>query len=162
MVKLFRFSKKFGVYKITVDDADVGVLLSGAWILLRNRSSRVLYARRPSGPLMHRLIAGASPDEFVDHVDGNGLNNCRANLRVATKQENSRNRAASASNPSGFKGVTWNKQDRRFRAKTMLGGRYYYLGSFTTAEAAARAYDTFAKEHHGEFARLNFGKKDTQ
>jgi len=103
---------------------------------------------------MHRVIL---PDaEEVDHINGNGLDNRRANLRPATGIENRRNRRRSRKNTSGYAGVSWDKVNRKWYAYITADGRMRALGRFDTAEEAALARDRAALELHGEFARLNF------
>lgn len=106
---------------------------------------------------MHALIAGRT---FVDHKDGDGLNNRRENLRLCTQQQNMRNTRKRAS-ASRFKGVTFQK-DRATQAKPWLAqikcGKKKNLGRYATEMEAAHAYDRAAKELFGEFARLNFSQ----
>jgi hypothetical protein len=102
---------------------------------------------------MHRLLA-AWP--LVDHEDGNGLNNQRANLRPATQSQNLANQRKRPGLTSQFKGVRWYGKLTPWRASISIGGRRVHLGSFITEEAAARAYDAAALAEWGEYARLNF------
>lgn len=108
---------------------------------------------------MHRVILsralGRSLEkcEFVDHIDGNTLNNIRSNLRVATHAENLRNRKRQSNNKSGFKGVTYSRG--RWVAEIRANKRKIYLGSYNTPEEAHEAYKTAAVKYHGDFA--NFG-----
>lgn len=97
------------------------------------------------------------PTEEVDHIDMNPLNNTRENLRLASRKQQERNRGKYTNNTSGFKGVfrSTAKSEKWF-AQIRVDGRGVYLGSFDTPEEAAKAYDTAARELHGEFARLNF------
>ncbi|MGW8565640.1 AP2 domain-containing protein [Isoptericola sp. NPDC055881] len=103
--------------------------------------------------LMHTLITGWP---YVDHINGNGLDNRRANLRPATHADNMHNYRRPRHNTSGFKGVSWRKAKGAWVANIKLHGRQRYLGAYATREEAARAYDVAALELHGEFARLNF------
>lgn len=115
-----------------------------------------LYAKG-GGVLLHRFILGLPPhNPRVDHIDGDGLNNRRENLRLATPAQNSANMRARPGSLSGFKGVTWSKNAKRWRAKIRANGRHRHLGYFTSEEEAARAYDDAARELHGEFACVNF------
>lgn len=106
---------------------------------------------------MHTLLTGWP---LTDHIDGNGLNNRRSNLRAATHAQNIRN-GRSRGGTSQFKGVTWYPPSRRWRAAIMLNGKYNHLGYFADEAEAARAYDAAALRLHGEFARLNFPAHDS-
>jgi len=101
---------------------------------------------------LHRELLGF-PDMDVDHIDTNGLNNRRSNLRVATRSQNLCNRGACETNTSGFKGVKRRKDCNRWTAQIQLNGKYRYIGIFRTAQDAHAAYVAASKELHGEFAR---------
>lgn len=146
-----------------VDDADFGWLNQWKWQAHVKREGLV-YAmrdeRRADGTRrrvrMHRAILDVPEGLFPDHIDGDGLNNQRANLRVCTHRDNCRNRR-SRSTTSTFKGVGWDKAAQRWEANIGNGlGRTRRIGRYRTEEEAARAYDAAAREIHGEFARLNF------
>lgn len=106
---------------------------------------------------MHRLIVPGVPE--VDHRDNNGLNNCRDNLRPATRNQNAANWVRPRKNP-GYRGVYHDKsiKARPYKVQVNVPGKNqkYYCGSYATAEEAARAYDAKAREVQGEFAVLNF------
>lgn len=110
---------------------------------------------------MHRIILARKlgrellPTEKVDHEDGNGLNNRRSNLRLATTTQNNRNRGLQAHNTSGFKGVNWDERLQKYRAKITVNRKCIHLGMFDTAQEAADAYDGAACLCHGRFAKLN-------
>lgn len=101
---------------------------------------------------MHVVLTGV---RGTDHVDGNGLNNQRSNLRVATQQQNTWNSRARVGT-SLYKGVSWAEHAKRWRAQIVLDGENTHLGYHVSEEDAARAYDKKAQELFGEFARLNF------
>lgn len=102
---------------------------------------------------MHTLITGWP---FVDHVDHDGLNDQRANLRAATPGQNNANSRSHANGSSPFKGVHWYKAGHNWRAKIVVEGVKCHLGQFAAEEDAARAYDAAALAAWGEFAHLNF------
>lgn len=100
---------------------------------------------------MHRLIMNAKEGQIIDHIDGNTLNNCKRNLRFANTSQNGANAERRKRNKSGYKGVSKHAHSKKWQAfiKTT------YLGTFETAEEAAKAYNIAALEHFGEFAKLN-------
>lgn len=108
---------------------------------------------------MHRELLQCPAGLDVDHVNGNRLDNRRENLRICKRVSNTYNRPKNRNNTTGYKGVcnlkgTW-------RAEVVANGTRHYLGTFPTAEAAARAYDAKAIELHGDFAKLNFELSNT-
>lgn len=106
--------------------------------------------------IMARMVEhDLTPWMQIDHIDGDPLNNQRDNLRLATHSQNQANRG-----PNGrrrYKGVYRSPTQGRWYAKIMADGKQHYLGTFSTAVAAARAYDAAARELHGEFAYQNLG-----
>lgn len=104
---------------------------------------------------MHRFIINAPKEKFVDHINGNGLDNRKENLRLCTHAENQRNAKIRSDNKSGYKGVGWNKQKNKWETRVRLNGRPKIVGFFSDPVDAAKAYDAKAKEIYGDFARLN-------
>jgi len=98
-------------------------------------------------------MTGKWPDGEIDHIEKPVSNNAWANLREATHQQNCHNLIKAINNTSGFKGVSWHKQTRRWRAKCVYNGQSYWLGLFDTPEEAHAAYCRAAKKLHGAFAR---------
>lgn len=145
-----------------VDDEDYERLMQHKWCAHRPSGSRVFYAiahvrigpRRYGKLRMHRLLVDAPLGMEVDHRNGNGLDNRKVNLRMASSTENKRNVPPVSVNTTGFKGVS--RRDGKWRARIWNQGRQQELGVFATAEEAAKAYDTKACELFGEFAWLNF------
>lgn len=105
---------------------------------------------------MHRLLLDAPNGVLVDHRDGDGLNNRRENIRLATSLENQRNQRLRSDSTSGLKGVTWHKARNKWYSQIRLRGKHIHLGVFDDKQLAALAYDNAARELFGEFARLNF------
>jgi hypothetical protein len=107
---------------------------------------------------MHRKIIEVGPDLSIDHINHNGLDNRKANLRPATFAQNTRNRR-NVPHSSRFKGVNWNKHRKKWKASVTSACKITHLGYFDDEMKAARAYDEAAKTRHGEFAALNFSDK---
>ncbi len=105
--------------------------------------------------MLHRFIMGDPAGVDIDHVDGNGLNNRRGNLRVASHIQNMANRGAARNNTSGYRGVS-PVEGGRFRARIMVNGHRVSLGVFDSPEEAARIVDAHLSKEAGVFARLNF------
>ncbi len=105
---------------------------------------------------MHRLVADTPLNLVCDHINHDGLDNRRGNLRLCTRLQNSRNRLPRRGGSSKYKGVTWNKRRKKFMAEIRVNQKYQYLSYFENEIDAAKAYDKKAKEFFGEFAFLNF------
>lgn len=102
---------------------------------------------------MHVEILGRRAGLEVDHIDGDGLNNQRCNLRHATRTQNKTNTGKYRNNKSGFKGVYWDPRANKWRAQIRANGKKYCLGLFTEAEDAHAAYCAASDAHHGAFGR---------
>jgi hypothetical protein len=143
-----------GVYAF-VDDSDYFKVSHYTWCKLEQDGK--VYAKTTIAGvtvLLHRLILNIS-EGLVDHRDGNGLNNQRENLRIATHAENMQNRRIFKNNKSGYKGVFY----RQSKGKWVAQIRRFHIGYYDDPIEAAKAYDQWAKELFGEFARLNFPEK---
>jgi hypothetical protein len=139
-----------------VDDEDYDTLSEYKWYANRVAGKHWYATRRGKKGegdrvRMHNQILDTLG---VDHIDGDGLNNQRSNLRPATQQQNSRNRRP-IGGKSQYKGVTWNRHIEKWTAKIWIDYKCIYLGSYKTEREAAVAYDNAAIKHFGEFAKLN-------
>lgn len=103
------------------------------------------------------LMEGKWPIEEVDHIDGDTHNNCWCNLRKCNRIQNAQNKGKRKTNTLGYKGVYPLHHGAKvyYLSKIQSNGKTYYLGSFTTPEDAALAYNRKASELHGDFAKLN-------
>jgi len=105
---------------------------------------------------MHREIMDAPAGMEVDHINGNGLDNRKCNLRLATSSQNKRNqRKQRRKTSSKYKGVYWHKRDKVWVVRIQAEGKEKYIGSYKTEQEAALAYNEAALKYHGEYAKLN-------
>lgn len=148
--------------KYALIDAEDFDLVSG-WTWSACKYGRTFYAKcsvrvagKQTSVKMHRLIMSADEGEAVDHINGDGLDNRRCNLRLASKSQNGQNQANCRTHSSRFKGVSWDKQTGRWRSKIQCDGMTFHIGRFHSEIEAARAYDSAALELFGDYARLNF------
>ena len=162
MTQIKIVSPKYGEKVCTMDTGDYESKIKNYHIGLATQpGSNVYYGKLCIGNgesmLLHKFIIGA--DSTVDHIDGNGLNCRRNNLRTCTHAENMRNTKPHRDNKySGFKGVSYDRhglRQKRYIARIGVERRSIYLGIYETAEEAARAYNTAAVKYFGEFAHLN-------
>lgn len=105
--------------------------------------------------LMHREILNVPIGMITDHINGNKVDNRKSNLRKCNFHENARNYPTPKNNTSGFKGVVWNKRDKKWFARITVFRKKIYLGYFDCKIKAARAYNEAAIKYHKEFAKLN-------
>ena len=109
-----------------------------------------------------RIIVNPPDGAIVDHINGNPQDNRLSNLRIVTEIDNQRNMRLPSHNTSGFKGVSFRKDRGKYRAYISIHNKTKHLGSFESAENAARAYDDAARFYFGEYASLNFPARDEQ
>lgn len=141
---------------IIIDDEDFEIIKRHKWNAVVSHKKWYAYTVKTPQISMHRLIMKAKPGQIVDHINGNGLDNRKENLRFCTIAENNRNRGLVRTNTTGFQGVHFDKVRGKFVASIRQNNKTKYLGTFDCPFKAARAYDAAAKELHGEFANLNF------
>ncbi len=160
--KLVQLTKGFHAI---VDEADFDDLSQFNWCVRLRWSNPALtpYADRryidENGrqcmEAMHRRVLPGIP--IIDHINGNGLDNRRTNLRAATHSQNLRNLARPPrNNTSGYIGVSFHKGARKYRAYICVNRKVIYVGWSTDPAEAARRRDAAALEHYGEFVTLNF------
>jgi len=154
-------SKTHGTFNITIDTEDHPKVEGRRWHIEKDNSQKykdVFYVRSNIKRLvgksrqtttirLHRLITNAPKGMQVDHISGNTLDNTKANLRIVTNRENQENRASHQAGASKYKGVVEIKsrtkipKPSRWMARIRVSGEKKYLGTYTTQEEAARAYD---------------------
>lgn len=104
---------------------------------------------------MHRFILDAKKGEEIDHINHDGLDNRRVNLRKCSHKQNTMNKRKFLGT-SKFKGVSWHSRDKRWAVSVYVDGKAKHLGSYKDEEAAAKAYDSAALKYFGDFAFINF------
>jgi AP2 domain/HNH endonuclease len=155
-----------GKYAV-VDPDDYPRLSEHKWHVTKN--THTLYAKRNpnkkkgTAPIyMHRCVLKVPPGMVVDHINHDGLDNRKANLRPATRAQNNRHtKKVDTKARSPYKGVYYDRRDGLWYVRITCDGQTIHLGSFKDEIEAARAYDQAAKKYHGQFAGLNFPESGT-
>ncbi len=140
-----------------VDDEDFDYLNQYKWYA--QKSYNTFYAVRgdyskgkPKQIRMHRVIMNVKESKMmIDHIDRNGLNNCKSNLRVCSNAENQWNTGLNARNKSGVKGVHFDKERNKWTAQIRHKGKVYFLGRYKDIKEAIKNYNNKAKELRGQF-----------
>lgn len=145
-------------YIVFVDQEDFEYVSKFKWHIAVDHNTKYAYrsiGRRPtrSKISMHRDIMKAAKGSILDHINGNGLDNRKQNLRFCTV---SQNRINTRRSKNKYKGTSYKARTKKWYSTIQIEGRSIHLGCFLKAKDAARAYDEAAKKYHGEFARLNF------
>jgi hypothetical protein len=160
---------KVGKYWATVSDRDYELVsqytwrpykggdpgANGTYYAIAHEHGRK-FGEKDVSVIMHRLILNAPKGIKVDHRDGDGLNNQRGNLRLATNKQNSMNQKPHVNTSSPYKGVSLDKRHGTWKAYIISDGKSIWLGQHKSEEEAARAYDVAARKLFGEFAKCNF------
>lgn len=122
-------------------------------LLARLRINHKGYVETACGRLLHRVLLGVTePEVLVDHINHIKTDNRRCNLRKCFVGENNKNKGKTKTNTSGFKGASYDKAKKKWRASIQYDGKSRHLGYFSTAEDAHKAYCKAATAYHGEFA----------
>ena len=160
---MLHYDPETGVFtwKIASGKARIGAVAGAVQLNITRKPSsykRLRIGFNGTRYMAHRLawlyVFGVWPNADVAHINCDALDNRIANLREATRSENQYNHPAPKNNTSGVKGVTWNSASRKWMAQIKTGGRYIYLGEFTTKEAAAAVRHAATMKYHGDFGRL--------
>lgn len=142
--KALKISSKYGDFYTRVDDDIYHEFKGKVYLRVKTKKNvkgevHTLYYVVTSKGYLHRIVANAPQGYEVDHIDRNTLNNRRDNLRICTRQENSRNKTKQSNNTSGHKGVSWDKAKKKWRAFISVDRKQIFLGRYNTIEEAIEA-----------------------
>jgi hypothetical protein len=152
-------------YSAVIDASDVQLVAGSNWYAKRGRNTiyaiRAVYVgdQKSTSEHLHRIILGAQQGVQVDHIDGDGLNNRRANLRAVSASENAMNQRLRKNNTSGHRGVSYCAARNKWIAQIQAFNNYYHLGKFETKEEAIIAYMRASAELHEEFGEASRVKR---
>jgi hypothetical protein len=152
-------SFKYGKQIVVIDDEDFEKVKNYKWYPNRDHKRNNFYSvssKQNKKIIMHRIIIDAKEGEIVDHINGDTLDNRKANLRICNHSQNTMNSKKPIKGiTSNYKGVSLDQNKIKYRADIMHDGKHEYLGLFETADQAAIAYNIAAVKYFGEFARPN-------
>lgn len=140
-----------------VDDADFPSVSCHRWH--QKKSKNITYARalfNGHRVSMHRFILIVPKNLVVDHINGNGLDNRRSNLRICTQSQNMMNQKRHHDSKSSYKGIWFSRDTKKWGVRIKAYGKRHYAGLFGTAVEAAKVYDFLASQFFGSYANLNF------
>ena len=148
----------FAPYIILVDEDNYEFLSRFNWRIIRRSFTLNHVATVIDGKTvyMHQLVLPCPNKTIqVEHANNNGLDNRRSNLRLSTQSQNMANKGSQDNNTSGYRGVSFHKRAKSWRAYITCKGVTQHLGLFRTSKEAAKAYNKAALTHFGEFAKIN-------
>lgn len=156
MIKII-ISKKYGVKEIFIDDEDYQLISKYTWYI--NKGCSTFYSGNNKVGRMHRYIMNINDSSIlIDHINGNGLDNRKENLRICDQKSNVRNSKKRLNTLNNFKGVYFHKNSKRIKkwqASIKVNYKKISLGYFEKEIDAAKAYNRAAKKYFGEFAKVN-------
>lgn len=144
-----------------VDANDFDSLSKTKWFTLSSKNNVFYAVTGKRCKVMHRIIMNAPDGIFIDHINHDGLDNRKINLRFCTRSQNTMNQRKPRNTSSRFKGVSFHKTTGKWRASIKVGEKSKWLGLFGNEEGAAIAYNEAAIKYFGEFALLNIISKET-
>jgi hypothetical protein len=151
---------KIKEFDVIIDDDDFEIVSKNTWTPMRARqkAGQVYFRRvqvidgRNVDLYLHRVIMGIPKGLVIDHINRNTLDCRKSNLRAVGQSENCQNQKLKKNNTTGFKGVTFDRKNEKFRAQIMKNRKQIVIGRFNTAEEAHEAYKKKALELYGDLA----------
>lgn len=143
-----------------VDDDDFEKISQYKWYVTKKRDNYYAYRdqminKKKYHIPLHRFLLNVPENMEVDHINRNGLDNRRENLRVCTQGQNNANRLKYKNNTSGYKGVFWHIKNKYWRTQIVINKKAIHIGVFQDKVDAAKAYNQAALKYFGDFANLN-------
>jgi hypothetical protein len=141
-----------------IDEEDFKIISKNKWYLKKVKSK--IYASNNKGKDAHTLILGKKKGFEIDHINGDGLDNRKINLRFVTHSQNMMNSVKRNGTTSKFKGVSWSKYHKKWKADIYNAGKTKFLGYFDSEEEASKCYDKEAEKYYGKYSNLNKDLKE--
>lgn len=145
--KVIHYCPKTGVFTRLKHGKKIGHVNDKGYLLISVKNKRHRAHR-----LAWLYVTGQTPNNQIDHINMDRLDNRFVNLRECSNQENNCNGKKKSNNTSGFKGVHFNNQCKKWQARSRVDGKRIHIGLYETAEQAGNAYADFVKVHHGVFS----------
>ena len=158
MEKIIINSPKYGQKEVFIDLENYEYIKNFNWILEKGSNTFYAYRKQKNKTIkMHREIMNLNFGDglIVDHINHNGLDNRKINLRIATKKENAQNSLSQKNSSSKYLGVSFYKRDKIWTAQIKINDKKKHLGRFEKEIDAAIAYNNAAIINYKNFANLN-------
>lgn len=140
---------------IHLDKEDYNIFLSHKWTKVNKYIACFIKEKQSYKTVyLHRFLMNPKVGEEIDHIDGNPYNNTRSNLRIVTRCQNMYNTKLYVNSTTNKKGVSFQKDIKKYTAKISHKGKRLFIGTFSTIEEASKAYEKKAKDLHGNYARM--------
>lgn len=159
-------NKKHEKYEVLIDKEDCEEFKKYKWFINKPKNKNTAYVLRSivknnkkTTISLHSQLTGY---KMADHINGNGLDCRRSNMREAIGSQNNMNTKIYRNNTSGYKGVTLVKDRKKWRARIQINNKYKSIGEYYNKDQAAIAYNIAALNYFGEFAKLNNVMKDSR
>lgn len=153
-------SPKYGVKEVLIDDEDYDKIKGYIWHIYKRPYTfycGTFYKidGKQKTIDLHRFLTNCPKGFDVDHINRDGLDNRRSNLRICTRSQNIQNQKIHKDNRYGARGLYWDKSRKKWQVRICINYKTIHIGRFENKEDAINAYNEAAKKYHGEFARVS-------